>query len=107
IKVSSAQPKYRTTDDMLVEIARQDDNREKNNRTVVVTSDRGLAALLQREGCLLVKSYHWFAHCVMTLAPDLIDFEELKDKTIATTSAKKKNRYNFDELLHRIANIDI
>jgi len=43
IKVSSAQPAYKTTDDMLIEIARQTDNQEKNKHTIVVTSDRGLA----------------------------------------------------------------
>ncbi len=43
IKVSSAQPIYKTTDDMLIEIARRTDNQEKNKHTIVVTSDRGLA----------------------------------------------------------------
>ncbi|CAF3685847.1 unnamed protein product [Rotaria sp. Silwood1] len=102
IKISSAQPKYRTTDDMLVEIARQPENREKNQRTIIVTSDRGLAALLQREGCLIVKSYSWFVHCVMTLTPDLINYEGLTD-TMPTT----KIRHNLDELVRRIVNIDI
>ncbi|UJR27490.1 hypothetical protein I4U23_008774 [Adineta vaga] len=46
VKVSSAQPKYRTTDDMLVEIARRPENREKNKRTIIVTSDRALAVLV-------------------------------------------------------------
>lgn len=46
VKVSSARPKYPTTDDMLVEIARRPENREKNKRTVVVTSDRELGALV-------------------------------------------------------------
>jgi hypothetical protein len=46
VKVSSAQPKYRTTDDMLVDIVRQPENREKNKRTIVVTSDRALAVLV-------------------------------------------------------------
>ena len=46
VKVSSAQPKYRTTDDMLVELARRPDNQGKNKRTIVVTSDRALAALV-------------------------------------------------------------
>ena len=46
ITVSSAQPRYRTTDDMLVETARRPENREKNKRTVIVTSDRALAALV-------------------------------------------------------------
>ncbi|CAF1198388.1 unnamed protein product [Rotaria sp. Silwood1] len=108
VKISSAQPKYRTTDDMLVEISRQPENREKNKRTIIVTSDRGLAALLQHEGCLIVKSYNWFAHCVMTLTPDLINYQELTGTmTIPSTPATKKIRYNFDELVHRIANIDI
>ncbi|CAF1204306.1 unnamed protein product [Rotaria sordida] len=106
IKISSAQPKYRTTDDMLVEIARQPENHEKNKRTIIVTSDRGLAALLQREGCLIVKSYSWFAHCVMTLTPDLINNEGLTDM-MTTTSTTMKTRYNLDELVRRIVNIDI
>ncbi len=41
--VSSAQPRYKTTDDMLIEIARRSENREKNKQTIVVTSDRALA----------------------------------------------------------------
>jgi hypothetical protein len=41
--VSSAQPQYKTTDDMLIEIARRSENQEKNRRTIVVTSDRALA----------------------------------------------------------------
>ncbi|CAF1577610.1 unnamed protein product [Rotaria sp. Silwood1] len=108
VKISSAQPKYRTTDDMLVEISRQPENREKNKRTIIVTSDRGLAALLQHEGCLVVKSYNWFAHCVMTLTPDLINYQELTDTmTIPSTLTTKNIRYNFEELVYRIANIDI
>jgi len=39
VRVSSAQPQYKTTDDMLIEIAR----RNKNQRTVIVTSDRDLS----------------------------------------------------------------
>ena len=46
VKVSSAQPSHRTTDDMLVEIARKAENREKNKRTIIITSDRALAALV-------------------------------------------------------------
>lgn len=46
VKVSSAQPKYRTTDDMLVELARRPENQGKNKRTIVVTSDRALATLV-------------------------------------------------------------
>ena len=45
--VSSAGPRYPTTDDMLVEIARRRENQEKNKRTVIVTSDRALAALVR------------------------------------------------------------
>jgi hypothetical protein len=41
--VSSAQPRYKTTDDMLIEIARRSENQEKNKQTIVVTSDRALA----------------------------------------------------------------
>jgi hypothetical protein len=48
VKISSAQPKYRTTDDMLVEIARRPENQGKNKRTIIVTSDRALAALVSR-----------------------------------------------------------
>jgi hypothetical protein len=43
IVVSSAQPQYKTTDDMLIEIARRSENKEKNQRTIVVTSDRALS----------------------------------------------------------------
>ncbi|CAF1012722.1 unnamed protein product [Adineta ricciae] len=108
VKVSSAQPRYRTTDDMLVEIARRPENREKNKRTIIVTSDRALAALLQREGCLLVKPYNWFAHCVMVLTPDLINYEEITGMmTTESSPTTMKIRYNFDELVHRIANIDL
>ena len=48
VTVSSAKPQHRTTDDMLVELARRPENREKNTRTIVVTSDRALAALVRR-----------------------------------------------------------
>ncbi|CAF1535967.1 unnamed protein product, partial [Adineta steineri] len=78
VKVTSAQPTYKTTDDMLVDI-------------------------LQREGCLLVKPKNWFAHCVMVLTPDLINNEE---KTGVITDASSspsttvKTHYNFDELVH-------
>jgi hypothetical protein len=44
-----------------------------------------------------VKSYAWFAHCAMVLTPDLIQQEESKNKI----------RYNLDELVHRIAKIDL
>jgi hypothetical protein len=46
VKVLSAQPKYKTTDDMLVEIARRPENQGKNKRTIIVTSDRALGALV-------------------------------------------------------------
>jgi len=46
VKVTSAQPKYKTTDDMLVDIARRPENHEKNKRTIVITSDRALAVLV-------------------------------------------------------------
>jgi hypothetical protein len=46
VKVFSAQPKYQTTDDMLVEIVRRPENQGKNKRTIIVTSDRALAALV-------------------------------------------------------------
>jgi len=49
VKVFSAQPTYKTTDDMLVEIARKPENQDKNKRTIVVTSDRALAALVSFE----------------------------------------------------------
>ena len=44
----------------------------------------------------------WFAHCVMVLTPDLIKSEEL----LVMTPAVKKARYNFDELVRRIVDID-
>ena len=47
VMVSSAQPQHRTTDDMLIELARRPENREKNNRTIIVTSDRALATLVR------------------------------------------------------------
>lgn len=49
VMVSSAQPQFRTTDDMFVEIARRPENQEKNKRTIIVTSDRALAALVRRK----------------------------------------------------------
>jgi hypothetical protein len=54
IKISSAQPKYRTTDDMLIEIARRPENQAKNKRTIIITSDRALAALVSFSYLLLV-----------------------------------------------------
>lgn len=43
IKVTSAHPTYRTTDDMLIDIARRNDHHDKNKHTIIVTSDRDLA----------------------------------------------------------------
>ena len=43
VRVSSAQPQYKTTDDMLIDIARRTEHKENNARTIVVTSDRALA----------------------------------------------------------------
>ena len=40
VRVSSAQPHYKTTDDMLIDIAHRNEN---NARTVVVSSDRALS----------------------------------------------------------------
>ena len=42
--VSSARPTYPTTDQKLIEMARDIKNQEKNKRTIIVTSDRALAA---------------------------------------------------------------
>jgi hypothetical protein len=46
IVVNSAQPRYNTTDDRLVDIVRRPENQEKNRHTIVVTSDRALAVLV-------------------------------------------------------------
>jgi hypothetical protein len=44
----------------------------------------------------------------MVLTPDLINYEEITGMmTTASSSTTVKIRYNFDELVHRIANIDI
>lgn len=80
VKVSSAQPKYRTTDDMLVELARRPENQGKNKRTIVVTSDRALAALVSLSKCFScysscqiffssynVKDVYWSNHTVGSL----------------------------------------
>ena len=48
-----------------------------------------------------MKSHAWFVHCAMVLTPDLIQYEE------STNMATKKSRYNLDELVHRIAKIDL
>ena len=45
VKVSSAQPQFKTTDDMLIDIARRSEN---NARTIVVTSDRALSVQVNR-----------------------------------------------------------
>jgi BMFP domain-containing protein YqiC len=45
----------------------------------------------------------WFAHCAMVLTPDLIKHEESTDATSMAT----KTRYNLDELVRRIAKIDL
>ncbi|CAF1210354.1 unnamed protein product [Adineta steineri] len=110
VKVTSAQPTYKTTDDMLVDIVRRPENHEKNKRTIVITSDRALAVLLQREGCLLVKPKNWFAHCIMVLTPDLINNEEttgMITNASPSSSTTVKTHFNFDELVRRIAKIDI
>mgnify|MGYP001952894032 CR=1 FL=1 len=57
VQISSAAPRYRTTDDMLIEIVRRPENREKNKRTVVVTSDRALAMLVCAQDKLLLSFY--------------------------------------------------
>ncbi|CAF0721681.1 unnamed protein product [Adineta ricciae] len=102
VNVTSAHPIYRTTDDMLIDSARRNDHHDKNKHTIIVTSDRDLAVQLSREGCQLVKSYAWFAHCAMILTPDLVAEDE--SSTEATTKSRKP-RYNLDELVHRIAHI--
>ena len=43
VNVTSAHPTYRTTDDMLIDIARRTDRHDKNKHTIIVTSDRDLA----------------------------------------------------------------
>jgi hypothetical protein len=44
----------------------------------------------------------------MVLTPDLINHEEATGMVTATSTATThKIRYNFDELVHRIANIDL
>ena len=43
VRVSSAQPRYKTTDDMLIDIARRSENQARNRHTIVVTSDRALS----------------------------------------------------------------
>ncbi|CAF1137373.1 unnamed protein product, partial [Didymodactylos carnosus] len=41
VNIQSARPKYKTTDDMLIDLAKQ--NHGKNEHTIVVTADRALA----------------------------------------------------------------
>ena len=44
----------------------------------------------------------------MVLTPDLINYEEITGTmTTASTPTSYKVRYNFDELVHRIANIEL
>ena len=50
-----------------------------------------------------MKPYAWFAHCAMVLTPDLI--KEDKPTDVATNS--NKTRCNLDELVRRVAKIDI
>ncbi|CAF1188407.1 unnamed protein product [Rotaria sordida] len=110
IKVSSAHPMYKTTDDMLIDIVRRSENQQKNKHTIIVTSDRGLAIHLKYEGCQLVKPHQWFSHCAMVLTPDLIKHEETTDMTAATTTTtttKNKTRYDLNELVRRIVKIDL
>jgi hypothetical protein len=44
----------------------------------------------------------------MILTPDLVKYEEITGMmTTASTPTTFKTRYNFDELVHRIATIDL
>jgi hypothetical protein len=65
VRVSSAQPTYKTTDDMLIEIARRNENQEKNKHTIVVTSDRALAIHVSFRFVLIIKCY-FFRNLVKT-----------------------------------------
>ncbi|CAF4555370.1 unnamed protein product [Rotaria socialis] len=103
IKVSSARPTYKTTDEMLIDIAQ----RSQNYHTIVVTSDRNVSIHLKRQGCQLVKPYQWFAHCAMLLTSDLIMHEDKVDMTSTTTITKNKIRYDLNGLARRIAKIDL
>ncbi|CAF1271321.1 unnamed protein product [Didymodactylos carnosus] len=116
VHVQSAHPTFQTTDDMLIDIMKKRD-KEINEHTVVVTSDRYLAAQLITVGCILVKPYHWFAHCVMVLAPDLIKEDldgveaKLTEKQDVGDRSKSQNRkgkkhYDFDQLVKRIVKMD-
>jgi hypothetical protein len=58
VKVSSAQPMYKTTDDMLIEIAQRNENQDKNKRTIVVTSDRALAIHVSFDFLLIINILH-------------------------------------------------
>jgi hypothetical protein len=66
VRVSSAQPTYKTTDDMLIEIARRNENQEKNKHTIVVTSDRALAIHVSFRFVLIIKCYFFFRNLVET-----------------------------------------
>jgi hypothetical protein len=81
VRVSSAQSTYKTTDDMLIDIARRSENHEKNKHTIVVTSDRALAVhvslffscfdyeMLSR--CNLVKTRRMFTRKILQLVCSL------------------------------------
>lgn len=44
----------------------------------------------------------------MVLTPDLVNYEEITGMmTTESTATTYKVRYNFDELVHRIANIEL
>lgn len=62
IKISSAQPAYKTTDDMLIEIAQRADNKRKNQHTIIVTSDRALAAQV----CFSFAFDHFSLYCIIS-----------------------------------------
>jgi hypothetical protein len=50
-----------------------------------------------------MKSFSWFAHCAMVLTPDIVK----QNEPTTTGTASNKTRYNLDELVHRIAKIDV
>ena len=52
VRVNSAQPRYKTTDDMLIDIARRSENQAKNRHTIVVTSDRALSIHVRSHFCI-------------------------------------------------------
>jgi predicted RNA-binding protein with PIN domain len=49
---------YKTTDDMLIEIAQRNENQDKNKRTIVVTSDRALAIHVSFDFLLIINILH-------------------------------------------------